>query len=143
MRERNQRFHRNLWILRMSDFIAEMEIPAKQQQALFGMQDKFIKSMEKEYGVSIYNRDGSVHIKGDMEQVRRVENVMHQLISLSRKGAEIAQQNVDYAMTLEPEAKEGILAEITMMLSVMRSTGNRSGQRPSVRKSMWMPSGII
>ncbi|MDE6950277.1 MAG: PhoH family protein [Lachnospiraceae bacterium] len=96
----------------MNDFITEMEIPAKQQQELFGMQDKFIKSMEKEYGVSIYNRDGSVHIKGDMEQVRRVENVMRQLLSLSRKGAEIAQQNVDYAMTLEPGAKEGILAEI-------------------------------
>ena len=96
----------------MNDFVAQMEIPAKEQQALFGMQDKFIKSMEKEYGVGIYNRDGSVCIKGEMEQVRRVENVMHQLLSLSRKGAEIAQQNVDYAMTLEPEAKEGILAEI-------------------------------
>lgn len=112
MRERNRRFFRNRRILWMNDFITEMEIPAKQQQELFGMQDKFIKSMEKEYGVSIYNRDGSVHIKGDMEQVRRVENVMRQLLSLSRKGAEIAQQNVDYAMTLEPGAKEGILAEI-------------------------------
>lgn len=112
MRERNRRFFRNRRILWMNDFITEMEIPAKQQQELFGMQDKFIKSMEKEYGVSIYNRDGSVHIKGDMEQVRRVENVMRQLLSLSRKGAEIAQQNVDYAMTLDPGAKEGILAEI-------------------------------
>lgn len=112
MRERNRRFFRNRRILWMNDFITEMEIPAKQQLELFGMQDKFIKSMEKEYGVSIYNRDGSVHIKGDMEQVRRVENVMRQLLSLSRKGAEIAQQNVDYAMTLEPGAKEGILAEI-------------------------------
>ena len=96
----------------MDDFIAQMEIPARQQQELFGMQDKFLKSLEKEYGVSIYNRDGSVYIKGEMEQVRRVENVMHQLLSLSRKGAEIAQQNVEYAMTLEPDAKEGILAEI-------------------------------
>lgn len=112
MRERNRGFFRNRRILWMNDFITEMEIPAKQQQELFGMQDKFIKSMEKEYGVSIYNRDGSVHIKGDMEQVRRVENVMRQLLSLSRKGAEIAQQNVDYAMTLDPGAKEGILAEI-------------------------------
>ena len=41
-----------------------------------------------------------------------MENVMGQLLSLSRKGAEIAQQNVDYAMALEPEAKKGILAEI-------------------------------
>ncbi len=71
------------------------------------MQDKYIKSMEKEYGVDIYSRDGSVHIKGDEEQVRRVENVMHQLISLSRKGAEIAQQNVDYAMSLDKAGNPG------------------------------------
>ena len=96
----------------MNDFIAQMEISAKDEQALFGMQDKFIRSMEKEYGVAIYDRDGSVHIRGREEQVRRAENVMHQLLSLSRKGAEIAQQNVDYAMSLEPETKEGILAEI-------------------------------
>ena len=90
----------------------QMEIPAKDQQALFGMQDQYIKSLEKAYAVSIYNRDGSVNIRGNEEQVRRVENVMGQLLSLSRKGAEIAQQNVDYAMALEPEAKKGILAEI-------------------------------
>ncbi|MCI8736505.1 MAG: PhoH family protein [Lachnospiraceae bacterium] len=96
----------------MSDFVLQMEIPAKDQQALFGMQDQYIKSLEKAYAVSIYNRDGSVNIRGNEEQVRRVENVMGQLLSLSRKGAEIAQQNVDYAMALEPEAKKGILAEI-------------------------------
>lgn len=96
----------------MNDFVLQMEIPAKDQQALFGMQDQYLKSLEKTYAVSIYNRDGSVNIKGNEKQVRRVENVMKQLMSLSRKGAEIAQQNVDYAMALEPEAKEGILAEI-------------------------------
>lgn len=96
----------------MNDFVLQMEIPTKDQQALFGMQDQYLKSLEKTYAVSIYNRDGNVNIKGNEEQVRRVENVMRQLMSLSRKGAEIAQQNVNYAMELEPGAKEGILAEI-------------------------------
>lgn len=96
----------------MNDFVVQMEIPAKQQQALFGMQDKYLKSLEKEYNVGIYSRGGSVHIKGEEEMVRRVQNVMRQLISLSRKGAEIVQQSVDYAMTLAPDAKEGVLAEI-------------------------------
>lgn len=96
----------------MNEFVLRMEIPTRDQQALFGMQDQYLKSLEKTYAVSIYNRDGSVNIKGNEEQVHRVENVMKQLMSLSRKGAEIAQQNVDYAMALEPEAKEGILAEI-------------------------------
>lgn len=96
----------------MNDFVAHMEIPAKDQQALFGTQDQYIKSLEREYGVSIYNRDNCVHIRGDEVQVHRVENVMNQLLSLSQKGTEIVQQNVDYAMTLGPEAKKGILAEI-------------------------------
>lgn len=96
----------------MNDFVLQMDIPAKDQQALFGTQDKYIKSLEKEYAVNIYNRGGSVNIKGGEEQVHRVEKVMHQLLSLSEKGSEIAQQNVDYAMSLEPEAKDGILAEI-------------------------------
>jgi len=96
----------------MNDFVLQMEISAKDQQALFGMQDQYVKSLEKEYAVSIYSRGANVHIKGEEGQVHRVENVMRQLLSLSGKGAEIAQQNVDYAMSLEPEAKEGILAEI-------------------------------
>lgn len=96
----------------MNDFVLQMEMAAKDQQALFGMQDKYIRSLEKEYAVSIYDRDGSVHIKGAEEQVHRVEKVMRQLLSLSGKGVEIVQQNVDYAMSLEPEAKAGILAEI-------------------------------
>lgn len=96
----------------MNDFVLQMDIPAKDQQALFGTQDKYIKSLEKEYAVNIYNRGGSVNIKGGEEQVHRVEKVMHQLLSLSEKGSEIAQQNVDYAMSLEPEAKDRILAEI-------------------------------
>ena len=31
----------------------QMEIPAKDQQALFGMQDQYIKSLEKAYAVSM------------------------------------------------------------------------------------------
>ena len=96
----------------MNDFVVHMEIPAKDQQDLFGMQDQYIKSLEKEYGVSIYNRGNCVHIKGDEGQVHRVEDVMNQLLSLSRKGTQIVQQSVDYAMTLGPDAKKGILAEI-------------------------------
>ena len=40
----------------MNDFVLQMDIPAKDQQALFGTQDKYIKSLEKEYAVNIYNR---------------------------------------------------------------------------------------
>ena len=90
----------------------QMEIPAKDQQALFGMQDQYIKSLEKAYAVSIYNRDGSVNIRGNEEQVRRVENVMGQLLSLSRKGAEIAQQNVDYALSLSFSEKDHEILDI-------------------------------
>lgn len=96
----------------MNDFILQMEIPAAMQQELFGAQDQYIKSIEKEYGVSIYNRDGSVKIKGEESRTRRVEDILNQLLCLSRKGAAIERQNVEYAMSLDKNVKEGILAEI-------------------------------
>lgn len=96
----------------MSDFIVQMEMPVEEQRALFGMQDKYIKSIEKEYQVAVMNRNGSVQIKGQEAKVRQVESIMNQLLLLSRKGTEIERQNVEYAMSLGAEAKEGILAEI-------------------------------
>ncbi len=96
----------------MSDFVVQMEIPAEAQRALFGTQDRYIKSIEKEYGVSIFNRGGSVKIQGEESQVRRVEKIMDQLLELAEKGAVIERQNVDYAISLGGEAKDGILAEI-------------------------------
>lgn len=96
----------------MSDFILQMEIPVDGQKALFGMRDRYIKSIEKEYQVSIISRNGSVKIIGEENQVRRVESIMNQLLRLSEKGTMIEQQNVDYAMSLGENAKEGILAEI-------------------------------
>lgn len=96
----------------MSDFLLQMEIPAEEQKELFGMQDRYIKSIEKEYGVSIISRGGSMKIKGEEGQVRRVESIINQLLRLTEKGTVIDQQNVNYAMSLGKEAKEGILAEI-------------------------------
>ena len=90
----------------------EMEIPAEEQRNLFGMQDHYIKSIESEYQVDIINRGGTVKIKGEESKVHRVENIINQLLSLAQNGTEIEEQNVNYAISLGAEEKEGLLSEI-------------------------------
>ncbi len=90
----------------------EMEIPAEEQRNLFGMQDHYIKNIESEYQVDIINRGGTVKIKGEESKVHRVENIINQLLSLAQNGTEIEEQNVNYAISLGAEEKEGLLSEI-------------------------------
>ena len=90
----------------------EMEIPAEEQRNLFGMQDHYIKSIESEYQVDIINRGGTVKIKGQESKVHRVENIINQLLSLAQNATEIEEQNVNYAISLGAEEKEGLLSEI-------------------------------
>ena len=90
----------------------EMEIPAEEQRNLFGMQDHYIKSIESEYQVDIINRGGTVTIKGEESTVHRVEHIINQLLSLAQNGTEIEEQNVNYAISLGAEEKEGLLSEI-------------------------------
>ena len=90
----------------------EMEIPAEEQRNLFGMQDHYIKSIESEYQVDIINRGGTVKIKGEESKVHRVENIINQLLSLAQNATEIEERNVNYAISLGAEEKEGLLSEI-------------------------------
>ena len=90
----------------------EMEIPAEAERNLSGMQDHYIKNIESEYQVDIINRGGTVKIKGEESKVHRVENIINQLLSLAQNGTEIEEQNVNYAISLGAEEKEGLLSEI-------------------------------
>ncbi len=96
----------------MNEFELQMEIPVKEQQELFGMQDQYIRSIEKEYDVSMVSRNGYIKITGEETQVKRVENIIKQLLQLSESGTQLEQQNVDYAISLGGEGTEDTLAEI-------------------------------
>lgn len=96
----------------MSEITEKMEMPSEHMQKIFGMQDMYLKKLEKDFQVHVVDRNGSVAINGEEENVRRVKNILAQLTEISKRGNEIEEQNVDYAITMGKEAKEGVLSEI-------------------------------
>ena len=96
----------------MSEITRRMDMPAEHMRKIFGMQDAYLKKLEKDFQVVIVDRNGSVSITGEQENVDRAQGVLNQLAILSERGNEIEEQNVDYAITLGMEAREEAISEM-------------------------------
>ncbi len=94
------------------EFEYVMEMPIEVMRQIFGSQDSYIRKLEKDFKVIIVNRDGGVRIIGEESNVKKVKNILQQLTELSRRGNEIEEQNVDYAIAMGMEDKENVLTEI-------------------------------
>ncbi|MDO4332057.1 MAG: PhoH family protein [Eubacteriales bacterium] len=79
---------------------------------IFGQFDCYLKKLERAFGVDIIDRDGAVRVKGNERQVKRAAAVLLQLLELSRRGNQIQEQNVDYAIAMSMENHENALLEI-------------------------------
>lgn len=90
----------------------EMDIPALLLQKIFGMQDAYLKKLETDFRVAVVNRNGSVVISGAEHNVRKAASVLNQLAAIARRGSEIEEQSVDYAITMGMEEQEEVLTEI-------------------------------
>lgn len=91
-------------------------VPIEHMQNIFGQYDAYMKKIERNFDVTIIDRDGEVKIIGRPVSVRRVEHIVKQLVELSKRGNAIQEQNVDYAIVMEMENqmedKEDVLIEI-------------------------------
>ena len=96
----------------MNDFSVRLDMSTEHMQKIFGMQDAYVKKLERDFGVVIVDRNGSITITGREDMVRKAENVLRELAVLSGRGNEIEEQSVDYAITLGMEQKEGALTQI-------------------------------
>lgn len=96
----------------MGEIMEKMEMPSEHMQKIFGLQDAYLKKLERDFQVRVVDRNGSVSINGEEENVRRVRKILTQLEEISRRGNEIEEQSVDYAIELGKEEKEGVLAQI-------------------------------
>ncbi|MCI8287472.1 MAG: PhoH family protein [Lachnospiraceae bacterium] len=96
----------------MSDFSLKLHMPVEHMQKIFGMQDAYLKKLERDFGVSIVDRNGCVVISGNEDMVKKAEGVLRQLSIISERGNEIEEQSVNYAITLGMEEQEKVLAEI-------------------------------
>ena len=65
-----------------------------------------LKVIEQELGVSIITRGETVYVSGDLEHVELVGNILDALLYVIRKGINISQRDVAYAMKM---AKKGTL----------------------------------
>lgn len=96
----------------MSDFSVRMEMTADNMQKIFGMQDSYIKKLEKDFNVTVIDRNGSLMISGGEDNVMRARRVLEQLNTLSQRGNDIEEQSVDYAITMGMEEREDVINEI-------------------------------
>ena len=88
------------------------DIPSEHEQNVCGQFDAYLKKIEKTIGVTVISRDGSLKLIGSQMQVKEAKQVLLELVELSRRGNQITEQNVDYALSLAMEAREGALLEI-------------------------------
>ena len=89
-----------------------MDIPAEHEKNVFGQFDMNIKKIERTLHVTIISRDGELKIIGAQVATRRAKNVLNQLIELAKRGNEISEQNVDYALSLSFDDNEGALIDL-------------------------------
>ena len=96
----------------MNEFTIRMDVPMEHMKNLFGEYDAYIKKIEKDFHVIIINRDGAVKISGDREDVEKAARTVEELVTLSKRGNVLQEQNIDYAIEMEKESKGDVLLTI-------------------------------
>ncbi len=96
----------------MSVVSLQMEMSVEHMQKIFGAGDSYVKKIEKDLNVTVVDRNGKIIITGEEHQANQACRILNQLTEISRRGNEIEEQSVNYAITLGMENKEEILTEI-------------------------------
>lgn len=89
-----------------------IDIPNEHEKNVFGHIDSYVKLIEKTLKVTIVSRDGKLKVIGEEENVSKAKRVFLNLVELSKRGNEITEQNVTYALSLCFENKEAAIVEI-------------------------------
>ena len=89
-----------------------IDIPMEHEKNVFGQFDYNLKKIEKTLHVTIISRDGQLKIIGGEVAAKRARHVFEQLMELSKRGNEITEQNVDYALSLSFDEKESVMLEL-------------------------------
>ena len=100
-----------------------IDIPLEHSRNIFGNFDEYIKKIEKTLKVTIVMRGSEMKIIGSDNACQRASEVFNQLITLSKRGNTITQQNVDYALALSMEGNTDALVEIDKDIIARTITG--------------------
>lgn len=88
------------------------DIPSEHEQNVFGQFDVYLKKIERTTGVSAITRDDGLKLLGSEAQVSQAKQVLLELLELSRRGSQITEQNVNYALAMAMEKQSGALLAI-------------------------------
>lgn len=77
-----------------------LDIPIEHMSNVFGKFDAWLKQIEKYLQVTMVVRDGSLKIMGNDNNVQKAQSVMEDLLAMSRKGNDITEQTVTYALEM-------------------------------------------
>ena len=87
-----------------------IDIPIEHERNVCGDFDVYLKKIERALQVTILERDGEIKIIGPEGAVARAKSIFSTLVELSKRGNQITEQNVDYAISLSyGEGEEKIL----------------------------------
>lgn len=89
-----------------------LRVPTEHMANVFGQFDANIKKIERSLGVTVVVRDDTLKIIGSESGISGAGEVFTQLYELSKRGNEITEQNVDYALSLLTEHQGNMMVEI-------------------------------
>ena len=78
---------------------------------IFGSFDENIRLLEKEFNVTVTNRDGELRISGEAEDVMHAAKAVQAMLTLSSRGEALGEQNVRYIIDMVRTGKEEQISE--------------------------------
>ncbi|MBO5088462.1 MAG: PhoH family protein [Lachnospiraceae bacterium] len=89
-----------------------INIPADLIANVFGQFDCHVKKIEKHMNVTMILRDDQLKIMGTEAKVTETVEIIESLVSLAKRGNQITEQNVNYALSLSVEHKINEVVEL-------------------------------
>lgn len=100
-----------------------IDIPMEHERNVCGQFDAYLKKIERTLHVTMIARDGALKVIGPEHAVRQAKSVFNNLIELSKRGNTIAEQNVDYAISLSFTENDDKILEIDRDIICRTVTG--------------------
>lgn len=89
-----------------------IDMPAEHSSNVFGSCDVYMKKIEKTLHVTFVARDSELKVIGAQTAVERAVSVINELMTLSKRGNVITEQNVDYALAMAMDNNASVVSEL-------------------------------
>ncbi|MBR1693487.1 MAG: PhoH family protein [Lachnospiraceae bacterium] len=79
---------------------------------IFGQYDKYVRKLEDELQVVIVDRNGQIRVSGEEKQVQMACKLLEEFAQMSKRGTQIEEQSVNYAVEMNMEGLDDGLLEL-------------------------------